>query len=122
MFLSIPSILCYNNIINRWEGVPMIEQRLDRLEDMMEQLIRMTAETNAIVKKTEQRMDGIEQRMDGIEQRMDDIEQHFAEEKKLNAARHQEILKELRYSNIEIEYLRNQSAKHDMEIYVLKQE
>jgi chromosome segregation ATPase len=85
-----------------------IEQRMDGIEQRMDGI--------------EQRMDGIEQRMDDIEQRMNGFEQHFAEEKKLNAARHQEILKELRYSNIEIEYLRNQSAKHDMEIYVLKQE
>lgn len=92
----------------------MVEKRLERIEEMITQLIKMTAENNNVVKQVEQRMDGLEQRMDGLEQK-------FAEEKKLNEQRHQEILKEIRYFSFEIDYLRNQSAKHDMELHVLRQ-
>lgn len=98
----------------------MVEQRLDRIEELLTQLIKMTAENNNIVKNVG-RMDRLDHRMDRLEQRMDGFEQQFVEEKQLNAQRHLETLKEIRHFSFEIDYLRNQSAKHDMEIHVLKQ-
>lgn len=120
----------------------MIEERLDRIEGMITQLIQMVGENNKVVKNVEQRMNRIDSRMDGMEDRMERIEgrmdgmedrmdrvegrmvrmeQRLSDEQKLNEQRHQELMKEIRNSSFEIEYLRNQSAKHDMEIHVLKQ-
>jgi chromosome segregation ATPase len=119
-----------------------IEERLDRLEQLVVQLIHMVGENNKIVKdlsqrmdrleqrmdkleqrmdKLEQRMDKLEQRMDRLEQRMDKLEQRFDEESALNQRRHQEVIKEVRNLNFEVDYLRNQTSKHDMEIHKIKQ-
>lgn len=120
----------------------MMEERLDRIEQLMVQLIQMVAENNAIVKGTaervdgmeqrfdgleqrfdglEQRFDGLEQRCDGLEQRFDGLEQRFDNESKLNQQRHHEIMKEIRNTNFEVDYLRNQASKHDMAIHKLEQ-
>jgi chromosome segregation ATPase len=112
-----------------------IEERLDRLEQLVVQLIHMVGENNKIVKdlsqrmdrleqrmdKLEQRMDKLEQRMDKLEQRMDKLEQRFDEESALSQRRHQEVIKEVRNLNFEVDYLRNQTSKHDMEIHKIKQ-
>jgi len=105
-----------------------IEERLDRLEQLVVQLIHMVGENNKIVKDLSQRMDRLEQRMDKLEQRMDKLEQHmdkleqrFDEESALNQRRHQEVIKEVRNLNFEVDYLRNQTSKHDMEIHKIKQ-
>ncbi|MBD2848134.1 hypothetical protein IDH44_23295 [Paenibacillus sp. IB182496] len=105
----------------------MIEERLDRIEGLITQLIQMVAENNTVVEKLEHRMDGMEQRMDGMERRMDGIDQgvetmeeKMSAEHALGERRHQEIMKEIRFSGHEIDYLRNQTAKHDMDIHVLK--
>ena len=92
----------------------MSEERLDRIEGLISQLIQMVGENNKTVKNLEQRFEGMEQRFDGLEQR-------FETEKELNRLRHAELLKEIRNTNYEIDYLRNEYAKHDMELYVLKQ-
>jgi chaperonin cofactor prefoldin len=106
----------------------MVEESLERIERHMVQLIQMVAENNKTVASLEQRFDGLEHRFDGLEhrfdgleQRFDGLEQRFDDEKELNRLRHKELLKEVRNINFEIDYLRNQSAKHDMEIHVLKQ-
>mgnify|MGYP001478839349 FL=1 len=105
-----------------------IEERLDRLEQLVVQLIHMVGENNKIVKdlsqrmdRLEQRMDKLEQRMDKLEQRMDKLEQRFDEESALSQRRHQEVIKEVRNLNFEVDYLRNQTSKHDMEIHKIKQ-
>ena len=92
----------------------MIEKRLDRIENLIIQLIQMVAENNKTVKNVEQRMERMEGRMDRMGQR-------FTDERELHAQRHKEVIKELRYTGAEIDYLRNQTAKHDMEIHVLKE-
>jgi chromosome segregation ATPase len=116
-------------------GAVTIEERLDRLEQLVVQLVHMVGENNKIVKdlsqrmdrleqrmdRLEQRMDKIEQRMDKLEQRMDKLEQRFDEESALNRLRHQEVIKEVRNLNFEVDYLRNQTSKHDMEIHKIKQ-
>ncbi|WP_090396461.1 hypothetical protein [Natribacillus halophilus] len=55
------------------------------------------------------------------------LETGFAEEQQLNRQRHEEsqqlhkeLLKESRSQNIDIDYLRSQVAKHDMEIHRFK--
>ena len=91
-----------------------IEERLDRLEQLVVQLVHMVGENNKIVKDLSQRMDRLEQHMDKLEQRFD-------EESALNQRRHQEVIKEVRNLNFEVDYLRNQTSKHDMEIHKIKQ-
>lgn len=90
----------------------MSEERLDRIENLLTQLIQMVAQNNKIVH-------GLEQRMDRMEQRLDNLEQRFEAECELNKQRHYELLGYYRNLNADIEYLRNQSAKHDMELHKL---
>lgn len=120
----------------------MIEERLDRIEGLITQLIQMGGENNKSVRNIELRMDGVEQRLDGVEQRLDGMgqrldgveqrldsvgqrmermEQRFSAEQERNEHRHKEVLKELRNTSFEIDYLREQSSKHDMEMHVLRE-
>ncbi len=78
----------------------MSEKRFERMEDMLAQLIQMVADTNKSFSALEQR---------------------FEAESELNRLRHQELLKESRNLIFEVDHIRNQSAKHDAEIYKLKQ-
>ena len=91
----------------------MSEERFDRLEKHMEQLIQMVADNNKITKELSTRMDG--------------FENEFADEKRLNQQRdaasqqrHKELLKEMRNQNVDIDYLRDQVSKHDMDIHNIK--
>ncbi|QQK80744.1 hypothetical protein HUG20_13135 [Salicibibacter cibi] len=58
--------------------------------------------------------------------RMDGMEIEFAEERQLSRQRHAEskqlhkVLKESRSQNVDISYLRDKVAEHDMEIHRLK--
>ncbi len=99
----------------------MSEERFERMEGMLAQLIQMVADTNKTVNNTEGRMDRMESRMEQVDDRMDRMEQRFEAESELNRLRHQELLKESRNLIFEVDHLRNQSAKHDAEIYKLKQ-
>lgn len=90
----------------------MSEERLDRIENLLTQLIQMVAQNNKIVH-------GFEDRFDSLEQRFDNLEQRFEAECELNKQRHYELLGYYRNLNADIEYLRNQSAKHDMELHKL---
>ncbi|MHA6482837.1 hypothetical protein ACX1C1_13145 [Paenibacillus sp. strain BS8-2] len=87
---------------------------LTRIEDIVTQLVQMVAENNKIVKGHDQRFEQLDQRMDGLEQR-------FETEKELNRLRHVELIKEIRNQHKETEYIRNQVALHDLEIYKLKE-
>jgi predicted nucleic acid-binding Zn-ribbon protein len=113
----------------------MSEASLNSINEHVVQLIKMVAENNRFVKGMEerfdsleprfdgleQRFDGLEQRFDGLEKRFDHFEQKFETERELNRLRHEELIKEIRNQHFEIEYIRNQVARHDMEIYKLKQ-
>lgn len=90
----------------------MSEERLDRIENLLTQLIQMVAQNNKTVH-------GFEDRFDSLEQRLDNLEQRFEAECELNKQRHYELLGYYRNLNADIEYLRNQSAKHDMELHKL---
>ncbi|WP_407272113.1 hypothetical protein [Radiobacillus sp. PE A8.2] len=91
----------------------MIEERLDRIEAHMLQLIKMVAETNKV-------MNSFSVRMDRLEQRFDRQEQKFEQEQALSAKRHKELLKETRNNSVEIDYVRNEVSKHDMAIHKLE--
>lgn len=90
----------------------MSEGSLNRVEEHLTQLIHMVAENNRLVK-------GLEERFNGLEGRFDRFEEHFEIEKELNRQRHVEIIKEIRNIHFEIDYLREQSSKHDMAIHTL---
>jgi len=126
----------------------MLEERLERMENHMVQLIQMVAHNNQSISELkqdvgelkvrmgglekrmdsleqrmdslEQRMDGLEQRMDGLEQRMDGLEQKFAEESELNRKRHTEVMGRFRNVDADIDYLRNRASKQEMDIHRLK--
>ena len=98
----------------------MIEERLERIENHMVQLIQMVAQSNRItagleqsMDRLEQRMDGLEQRMDGLERRMDGLERRFDAESALNTKRHLEIMQQFRHVYADIGYLDEQVHKHD---------
>lgn len=91
----------------------MSEERFDRLERHMKQLIQMVAENNKTCKE-------IVIRMDRMDTHMGELTTEFADEKRLNEVRHVELIKEARSQHVDIEYLRNQVSKHDMEINKLK--
>lgn len=99
----------------------MNEERLERIEQHLVQLIQMVGENNQAIKGLERRMDQLEQRMDHLEQRMNQLDKRVDKESELNRLRHQELVKEVRYVHFDIEYLRNQTSKHDMEIHKLQQ-
>lgn len=84
----------------------MNEERLERIENHLVQLIQMVAENNHGLVELRQRFDGLEQRFDA--------------ERELNRNRHQEVMKEIRNQHFENDYLRNQLSKHDVEIHKLK--
>ena len=91
----------------------MSEERFDRLEKHMEQLIQMVAENNKVVLENNKITQELSTRMNGLEN-------EFTEEKKLNQQRHKEVLKEMRSQNVDIDYLRDQVSKHDMDIHNIK--
>jgi archaellum component FlaC len=97
----------------------MSEERLDRIENLLTQLIQMVAQNNKTVHGFADRFDSLEQRFESLEQRFDNLEQRFEAECELNKQRHYELLGYYRNLNADIEYLRNQSAKHDMELHKL---
>ena len=87
----------------------MIEERLERIENHMVQLIQMVAQNNRTVAGLEQRFDGLEQRMDKLEQRMD-------AESALNTKRHLEIMQQFRHVYADISYLDEKVAKHEQQL------
>ncbi|QDI90841.1 hypothetical protein EPH95_06340 [Salicibibacter halophilus] len=98
----------------------MSEERFDRLEKHMEQLIQMVADNNKVVLENNKITQELSTRMDGLEN-------EFADEKRLNQQRdaasqqrHKELLKEMRSQNVDIDYLRDQVSKHDMDIHNIK--
>ncbi|MBB6448716.1 vacuolar-type H+-ATPase subunit I/STV1 [Geomicrobium halophilum] len=109
----------------------MSEERLNKLEGYMEQLIRMVADNNKIVsglqqemkeerKLNQQRYDEFREEKHLNQQRYEVNEQRyeeFKEERQLNQERHEVLLTELRKQNVDTEYLRNQVSKHDLEIH-----
>ena len=115
----------------------MSEERLERIENHMVQLIQMVAQNNESMNRLEQRiekleermvalehrMDGLEHRLDALEQRMDALEQRFDKleqrmdaESALNTKRHLEILQQFRHVNADISYLDELVAKHEQEL------
>lgn len=92
----------------------MGDNNLSRLEEHMVQLISMVAENNKSIKRLEQRFEGLGQRFEGLEQRFD-------EEKKINNARHAEVIKEIRNINGTLDYLVTNYARHDVDIHRLKE-
>lgn len=102
------------------EVLVVSEERFDRLEKHMEQLIQMFAENNKVVLENNKITQELSTRMDGLENK-------FADEKRLNQQRdaasqqrHKELLKEMRSQNVDIDYLRDQVSKHDMDIHNIK--
>jgi hypothetical protein len=105
----------------------MSEERLNSLDSHVQQLIQMVAENNKMMTENSKmvmennKMVAENMRMTKeLSGRMDRMEQAFQEEKQLNELRHKEVLKELRSNQVDIDYLRNQVSKHDMEIHKLK--
>jgi predicted nucleic acid-binding Zn-ribbon protein len=122
----------------------MSEERLERIENHMVQLIQMVAQNNESMNRLEQRiekleermvalehrmdglehrldaleqrMDALEQRMDALEQRFDKLEQRMDAESALNTKRHLEILQQFRHVNADISYLDELVAKHEQEL------
>jgi chromosome segregation ATPase len=103
-----------------YEVVAMSDEILKSIEGHMSQLIQMVAENNQLMKQVLKRMDRLEERMDNFEQRMDQSEQKFDLETQISSLRHEEVVKEMRSSRIDLDYLRNESSKHDMEINKIK--
>jgi predicted nucleic acid-binding Zn-ribbon protein len=91
----------------------MSEERLERIESHLVQLIQMAAQNNQAAAGLAQRIDKLEQRMDKLEQRMDKLEQRMDAETTLNAKRHLEIKQLFRHVNADISYLDEQVAKHE---------
>lgn len=85
----------------------MSEDRLERIETHMVQLIEMVAENNKVTQELSQRFDG--------------LEVDFKAEQELNNKRHHEVIKEIRNHHYEIDYLVQKVAQHDMEIHKLKE-
>mgnify|MGYP001945294098 CR=1 FL=1 len=102
-----------SNIFFEREVNEMIEERLDRIEAHMQQLITMVAENNKVVMNLSERMDSMEQKFDGLEKK-------FEQEQEISEKRHKELLKETRNNTFEIDYLRNEVSKHDMAIHKLE--
>jgi len=76
----------------------MSEERLERMENHIVQLIQMVAQNNKEVAE---------------------LKQKFEAESELNKQRHSEVMGHIRNGSADIDYLRNQVSKHDMEIHKL---
>lgn len=94
----------------------MSEERLERIENHMVQLIQMVAQNNKTVAGMEQRLDGLEQRFDKMEQRFEKLEHRMDAESALNTKRHLEIMQQFRHVYSDISYLDEQVAKHEQEL------
>ncbi|HZG58163.1 hypothetical protein [Paenibacillus sp.] len=77
----------------------MIEERLERMEQHIVQLIQMVALNN-------QKVTGLEQRLEA--------------ESDLHRQRHDEVLRQYRHINTDMEFLHQKVGKHELEIEKLK--
>ncbi len=57
----------------------------------------------------------------GLEQRFDGLVQRVASESEANRLRHLEVMGQLRNANADVDYLRNQVSKHDMELHKIRE-
>jgi chromosome segregation ATPase len=83
-----------------WSYMADIEQQIGQLTSMIAKLI---------------------EKVDHIDKRFDQLENRFDIEQKLNQARFDEMLKEVRNQNYVINYHRDKLAKNEEEINVVKQ-
>ncbi|MBM7571670.1 hypothetical protein [Aquibacillus albus] len=105
----------------------MSEERLDRIEAHMEQLIQMVAKSNKMVLENNELVlennKVVHENNRMVHENTKMIKQLTEEAKRdreVNEARHKELLKEIRNSAYDIDYLRNEVSKHDMEIHKLR--
>ncbi|MGP4073876.1 hypothetical protein ACTWQB_15200 [Piscibacillus sp. B03] len=61
----------------------MVEERLEKMENMLVQLVQMVEENNQTTKELSHRVDGIENQMGGLVRHIDQLEEK-------NESRHQE--------------------------------
>ncbi|MEQ6378659.1 hypothetical protein RZN25_17785 [Bacillaceae bacterium S4-13-56] len=91
----------------------MYEERLGRMEGLMEQLIKMVGESIRKVDESNRKADeslAISNETLSI----------VLQEREISEKRHDEIMKELQSHSGAIDYLREMTSKHDMEIHKLK--
>lgn len=105
----------------------MSEERLSRIEAHMEQLIQMVAKSNQMVmenQKLVQENSKMVQENNKIVQDNSNMIKELADEvrrdREKNEARHKELLREIRNNAYDIDYLRNEVSKHDMELHKLR--
>jgi predicted RNase H-like nuclease (RuvC/YqgF family) len=84
----------------------MSEERLERMENHIVQLIQMVAQNNEEVSELRQTAQGIELK--------------FEAESKLDKQRHLELLGRNAKIDSDIDFLRNKVSQHDMDIHWIK--
>ncbi|MEQ6390205.1 hypothetical protein RZN22_12895 [Bacillaceae bacterium S4-13-58] len=105
----------------------MSEERLERMEGMIEQLIKLVAESHRkadeSVRKADESIEKADESMGIAQESLNLSKETLIFLKKMeekNEQRHKEVIKEFRNQSGEIDYLREMVSKHDMEIHKLK--
>ncbi|WP_246942836.1 hypothetical protein [Bacillus pinisoli] len=91
----------------------MIEKRLDRMEEMLTQLIQVVGTMNSSQHRMENRMDTMETKLHSMETRLEAMEAK-------NEERHQDILYQLSQLKIDQDIIWDKLSKEEREIQKLK--
>lgn len=105
----------------------MLEERLDHIETMLTDLIRIVGKTNALVQETCQRVtklegkyDHLEARFDQLETRFDQLEKRFDKLEEKVDKNHAEVMDKLAGFSMEQDFLMQKVAKNEVDIYKIK--
>jgi len=93
-----------------------IEQQMGQLTLLVGKLIEKVDHLDKRFDTLEDRLDKLESRFDKLENRFDKLESRFETEQKLNQARFDELLKEVRNQNYTLNYHREKIARNEEEI------
>jgi len=100
----------------------MIEERLERLENLMTQLIGMVGNLRADNEELKARFDGLEARFEGLETRFEGLEARFEGLEAKVEANHGELMSQINILKRDNDFIKHKLFEHENEIYHIKKQ
>jgi chromosome segregation ATPase len=95
------------------EVIKMLEERLDRIEGMLTQLLTIVGNMQTVQQEHGKRLDAIEKRMDALEARMDATDVK-------NDRRHSEIMDRFNRLEMDQDFIWEKAARNERELELIK--
>lgn len=98
----------------------MSEERFERLESMMTDLVRIVGSTNAIVSELKEDVSGLKEDMASVKKEQELFRQELFTQSERIDRNHKEVMARLDSLEEKVDYSLQVLQRHDMEIFSLK--